>query len=86
MDTSEIISAIESKIRDTKYFQWTVGITEDPQRRREEHENDKKDTKLWSDWKASSEKDARDAEQHFLDKGMNGSGGGGDSPIYVYIF
>lgn len=84
MEKSEIIKAIENRVE--KYSVWTIGITNDPDRRRKEHEADKKDTKYWKEWKADSERDARDIEKHFKDKGMGGDTGGGDNPTYVYIF
>jgi len=38
------------------------------------------------DWSTDSEKDGRDIEEYFLDKGMKGDTGGGGSASYVYIF
>ena len=84
MNTTEIISAIGDRGR-----LWTIGITNDPKRRRKEHEQDDKDTKHWHDWEADSVSVARDVERHFKNKGMDG-GLGGDpddtKPVYVYIF
>jgi len=80
MNKSQIIEAIEKIV--STYSAWTIGITDDLERRNYEHGN----PRLWHDWKADSEAIARDVEKHFLDKGMKGGGGGGDHPNYVYIF
>lgn len=85
MNEDEIIQEIENKVNSTKtkdYTIWTIGITDDTERRRKEHDN----PKYWQDWKADTEGIARNVEKHFLDKGMKGDTGGGDTPNYVYIF
>jgi hypothetical protein len=86
MNKQLLISAIENHRKKYMYTSWTVGITNDPARRKGEHENAGKSVGLWKDWKADSEKIAREVEKYFLDKGMKGGGGGGDKPTYVYIF
>lgn len=84
MNANEIIKAIGDR-----GSIWTIGITNDPERRRKEHEQDGKNTKYWHDWKADNVSVARDVERHFKNKGMDG-GLGGDpddtKPVYVYIF
>ncbi len=80
MREEEIIAAIDNKV--TTYSPWTIGITDDPERRRKEHGN----PSAWKAWKADSESIARSVEDHFQKKGMKGSTGGGDKPNYVYIF
>ncbi len=84
MKKSEIIAAIEAKIGrlELNYVAWTIGITDDPQRRKGEHNN----PALWDDWEADTETIARDVERHFLEKGMKGAPGGGENPNYVYVF
>lgn len=84
MNESELKTAIALGITDYKI--WTIGITEDPKRRKDEHEAEGKDVKYWHDWKADTEAIARSVEAYFLDKGMKGSTGGGDHPTYVYRF
>jgi len=74
--------AIERKRGSVHYPSWTVGITNDPSRRKSEHGNPRR----WTDWYADSERCARNVEKHFLDKGMKGDTGGGVTPKYVYIF
>ena len=89
MDKLQIISEIESRISRLKkedYSTWTVGITDTPKNRKDQHDNDGKEVKHWKDWTTDSEKDGRDIEEYFLDKGMIGDTGGGGSASYVYIF
>jgi len=80
MKKQEIIDEIEKHVKD--YEVWTIGITDDPDRRKGEHDN----PTVWYHWKADTEKIARDVEKHFLDLGMKGATGGGENPNYVYIF
>ena len=77
---SAIKSAIEAEV--TRYSAWTIGVTDDPDRRRREHD----DPEVWYHWDAGSEQVARDVEAYFLDKGMKGDTGGGGGADYVYIF
>lgn len=86
MNESELNSAIEAKIVSTEYSIWTIGITDDPKRRRDEHEAEGETIAYWSDWKADTETITRNVEAHFLDKGMKGGTGGGEHPTYVYVF
>ena len=76
----EIKTAIE-KI-DGRPSAWTIGVTDDPERRRREHGN----PSVWYQWNADSERVARNVEAYFVDKGMKGDTGGGGSADYVYIF
>ncbi len=48
MNESELKSAIEVKIDSSNYPIWTIGITDDPKRRRDEHEAEGKNVKYWS--------------------------------------
>ena len=86
MNKKDLIAAIEKKRGSIGYSAWTVGITNDPTRRKEEHQNAGKSVSSWKHWKADSEAIARDVEKYFLDKGMKGGGGGGDKPTFVYVF
>ena len=61
---------------------WRIGITADPDSRRQEHGN----PTLWHYWNAESEDSARNIEKYFLDKGMKGDTRGESTPYYVYIF
>ena len=80
MNKSEIMKAIERVV--IRYSAWTIGITDDLERRKSEHGN----PTIWHDWKADTETIARDVEKYFLDGGMKVGGGGGDHPNFVYIF
>ena len=85
MKESEIIKAIEQRVKSAetkKYSIWTIGITDDPARRKEEHGN----PKYWMRWKADTEAIARKVEKYFIAKGMKGATGGGEHPNHVYIF
>ena len=85
MDKDSIIDGIDGRVNRAEkkdYSIWTIGITNNPERRKGEHDN----PKHWMDWKADSEEDARDIEEHFKEKGMKGGLGGGNNPTYVYIF
>lgn len=89
MDRSRIISEIEGRVNRTEkkdYTVWTVGVTDTPKIRKDQHDDSGKDVKPWKDWSTDSEKDGRDIEEYFLDKGMDGDTGGGGSASYVYIF
>lgn len=78
---SAIKSAIEG-IVGGKYSIWTIGVTDDPARRRGEHGN----PPSWRHWDADTETAARNVERYFLDKGMKGAPGGAGRADYVYIF
>ena len=65
-----------------RYSDWTIGITDNPSRRKSEHRNPKD----WYRWRANTENVARRIERYFLGKGMSGDTGGGINPNYVYIF
>lgn len=80
MKEQEIISAIEIHV--THYSVWTIGITDDPERRRSEQGN----PKYWYQWRADTEGIARRVEKYFINKGAKGASGGGDHLNYVYIF
>ena len=88
MKEDEIKKEIEYALEEsnTEYSHWTIGITDDPERRRKEHRSDGKDTGSWTVWEADTEDIARSVEEYFIDKGMNGAGGGQGTPNFVYIF
>jgi hypothetical protein len=84
MNESELKAAIEGKV--ITYSLWTIGITDDPERRKKEHENEGKSVAHWSHWKADTEDIARDVEAYFIGKGMKGGTGGTGHGEYVYVF
>lgn len=85
MNKQQIICAIENCIEE-RYPDWTIGVTDRPNERKQEHEQDGKDISYWRHWNASTESVAREIEYHFLDKGCMGAGGGPGNADYVYIF
>ena len=85
-----IIAAINSKVGDTKFSIWRIGLTHDLKDRKTYwKDTEKVNVDHWSDWQANSLSDAQDIERHFVNKGMKG-GTGGDlssrSTTYVYVF
>lgn len=80
MKEDDIKTFISKKVQ--RYADWTIGITENPKKRKSEHGKPGK----WHQRRASSELVARRIEKHFIDKGMKGGTGGGNDPKYVYIF
>lgn len=78
---SAIKAAIEGFVGG-KYSIWTIGVTDDPVRRKTEHGN----PQHWHQWDADTETAARNVEKYFLDKGMKGAPGGAGRADYVYIF
>lgn len=78
---SEIKSAIEGIVRGG-YSAWTIGVTDDPARRKTDHGN----PQHWHQWNADTEIAARNVEKYFLDKDMKGAPGGAGRADYVYIF
>ena len=77
---ASIKAAIENVV--TTYSIWTIGVTNDPDRRKGEHS----DTGAWRHWNADTEQAARNVEAFFIGKGMKGGTGGGGRADYVYIF
>ncbi len=85
MNKGDIIKKIEYRVN--KYSVWTIGITNDPIRRKTELENAGQAVTQWEAWEADSEQDARDIEKHFLDKGMESAADEGEeNPTFVYNF
>ncbi len=93
MDKRTIQQAITNRVETSKvanYSLWTIGLTHDPDERKEQHEADGKVTQYWQHWIADSLSDAQNIESFFINqKGMKG-GTGGDlnarKIVYVYIF
>ena len=90
MDKETIMEKIEARVMSEKhkdYTLWTIGVTDRPDERKDEHKNDGKNVDFWNQWKADSEKDARAIEEFYIEKKkMKGGGGGPGSADYVYIF
>ena len=61
---------------------WTIGITNNPKRSKNGHDN----PQIWYHWKANSESVVRSIAKHFIGKGVKRASGGGEKPRYVYLF
>ncbi len=87
--TQAIINRVESSAK-VDYSAWTIGLTNDPAERKQQHETDGKSPTHWKQWVADSLSDAQDIESYFINtKGMKGGTGGdlsAQKTVYVYIF
>lgn len=88
MDKHQIIAEIEAYIasRGPPGSSWVVGVTDDPDRRRDEHRREGHSTSRWRHWPADTEDDARAAERYFSNGGTQGNPGGPGNASYVYAF
>ena len=85
MTEVEILTAIMKRVngsKDVDLSLWTIGVTDDPERRYQEHGK----PKHWLCWEADTEEQARAVESFLIEKGMKGGTGGPGSAGYVYIF
>jgi len=83
----EIINDITNHFKGKVYKDCYVGITSDRDGRLFGDHNVSKEKGHWINRSASSDNVAREIEQHFLDKGMDGGPGGGDEGskiVYAY--
>lgn len=85
MTEDAIITAIKQRITQNYYGVWTIGVTDDPARRKDELQAEGRDMALWQHWKADSEAEARRVEKHFLDKGCKPSPCSEVKSTYVYL-
>jgi len=84
---NQIIAAITNHFRGHAYRQCYVGITSDAQKRLFTEHNVPRSTGHWIYRTADTNAIAREVEQHFIDAGMDGGGGGGDyrsKTVYAY--
>ena len=77
-----IKARIESSLLGLPYSSWTIGVTDDPAKRKQDHSN----PVGWRLWDADTERAARNVEAYFIAKGMKGGTGGAGRADYVYIF
>ncbi|QQG48544.1 MAG: hypothetical protein HY247_07325 [archaeon] len=69
------------------YADWTIGITNDPERRSGEHQSEGDNVRRWRQWQADSKVVAQEVEAFFKKMGMKGDlGGGNEDSVFVYIF
>lgn len=86
---NEVASQIDAHIqkRGGGYSNWYCGIASEPRQRLFVDHNVDEKNGSWIYKDAGSENAARQIEQHFLNKGCKGSGGGGDyTTHYVYAY
>jgi len=86
MSYDDIIYAIDRKISGSSYSSWTIGVTDDPYKRRDEHENDGEDVTHWTHYPTDNEDVGRNVEKHYINLGLKGGTGGGGNAGYVYVF
>ena len=87
---ASIVSAINSKVGNTKYSIWRIGLTHDlNERKKYWKETEEQNIDHWADWQADSLTDAQDIESYFINQGMKGGTGGDMSArktTYIYVF
>ncbi len=86
----EIITDIEAHLQKSSaknYSDFYIGITKNKKSRLHDDHNVPEDGHWFITRKAINDEEARKAETHFLDKGMDGGDGGGDEDsdiVYCY--
>lgn len=89
-NSSQIIKDFKDhlKISGKRYYSdFYVGISKNAQKRLFDEHHVDKDNSWWIFRTATTSKDARDVEKHFIELGMRGGTGGGDDTanmIYCY--
>lgn len=86
---NQIATAIDLHIRafGGAYSEWYVGIAADPSDRLINGHNANSAANAALYWDAGNDGTARAVEQHFVDKGCRGGGGGGDwQTKFVYVY
>lgn len=90
MTAQELYSAIDEHLGKSKrqyYREFYCGITDDVNRRLFHEHNVSEENGFWIYGPADNINVAREVEKHYLDLGMQGSGGGGtDQSIWVYCY
>lgn len=86
----EIITDIDNHLQKSGkqyYSDFYVGITNDVERRLFEEHNVNRETMWWIYRTANSKSVAQEIEEYYLNKGMQGStGGGSDESCIVYCY
>jgi len=83
----EIIDYFDDNFESYNYNDCYVGVTSDIKQRLFVDHNVSEQNGHFTYWKAPSSTMAREVEQYFLERGMDGASGGGDeSAIMVYAY
>lgn len=83
---NEIITAIQNYFRGHTYSKCYVGITSNVEQRLFVDHNVTKNTGTYIWRTANTAAIAREVEQHFIDAGMDGGGGGSRTARIVYAY
>ena len=91
LNFDELVVAINGVVwryPSTQLGDWYIGITNKPERRKDEREREGLNTKAWHWWTAIDEDTAIRVEKYFLKRGMKGGPGEDEDTIQnkVYIF
>jgi len=88
LNAREIVYVIDYTVRESRstYSDWRIGITDDPLGKNKQHQDEGRDTRLWKQWEADSETDAKSVEAYFIGKGMKGGDEGDTNGNFVYVF
>ena len=88
MNMKGIALAIAGLVRNSgyPYKAWTIGVTNDPARRRGEHRSIGRAVAWWHHWAADDERIAKSVERHFQQMGMKSDVGAHGRPGYVYVY
>jgi hypothetical protein len=84
-----IIERVEAS-KALSYPEWTIGLTHDPEERKNLHNAGGKFTGRWEHWAADSLNDGQSIKAYFInDMGMKGDTGGNLNAlkkVHIYIF
>jgi hypothetical protein len=93
MNRRTIASEIKARVESAKtvdYSIWTIGLTHDPDERKEQHSDNGKSVTHWEEWLSDSLEDAQGIESYFINTMSMKGGTGGNlnarKSVYVYIF
>jgi hypothetical protein len=85
LDGFDLHERLEAEIESVvggRYAGWRIGITDDPERRKQEHGN----PSWFFCWHVGHEGVARSLEKEFKNRGMFGGVGGRGEGEYLYLF
>jgi hypothetical protein len=86
MNYRELIAAVNKRVGPTPFNLWTIGMTDDSDKRRQQLIDERTDCSCWRDWEADSEKVATSILEHFQNKGMKSEVNGTKKSKYIYSY